>query len=135
MSSSGKAAGDTLDPELEQAVECFRQSVHAWSEAAYNRPRAETHWGRPRSWLLAAGWALGGVLAMGGLSGTLYVRHQRQEMARIAAVQAARQRQLADQKRALEDRNLLTTVNNEVSQSVPQAMEPLAELMNEDLDQ
>ncbi len=134
MSSSGKAQDETLGPELEQAIGDFRQCVHAWSEAAYSRPRVETCWARHRSWRLVVGWALGGVLAVGSLSGALIVRHQRQEMAKIAAAQAARQRQLAAEERTQQDRNLLTTVNDEVSQAVPQAMEPLAELMNGDMN-
>ncbi len=135
MNSSGKVAGEALDAELKQAIGNFRQCVHAWSEAAYSRPRVEARVARHRSWRLAVGWALGCVLAAGSLTGGLYERHHRQELARIAAAQAARQRQLAAEERAQEDRNLLATVDNEVSSAVPQAMEPLAELMDGDADQ
>ncbi len=135
MSASGKAAGEALDRELEQALGNFRQCVHAWSEAAYNRPRLERRLARSKSWRLAAGWALGGVLAVGSVAGGVFERHHRQELAKIAAAQAARQRQLAAEERAQQDRNLLTAVNNEVSQAVPQAMEPLADLMDGDTNQ
>jgi hypothetical protein len=130
MSSNGKAAGEATDRELEEALGSFRQCVHAWSETALSRPRAEAQAARPRSWRLAAAWVLGGVLAAVSLSGSLYERHHRQDLARIAAAQAARQRQLAAQERAQADRNLLTTVNYDISQAVPQAMEPLADLMD-----
>lgn len=135
MSTNGKVTSEPLDPEVEQAVGNFRQCVHAWSEAAYSRPRVETQLARPRSWRRAAAWALGGVLAAGSLAGGVYEHHQRQELAKIAAARAARQRQLAAEKRAQEDRDLLTTVDSEVSQAVPQALEPLADLMDEDMNQ
>ena len=138
MSWSGKVTGEALDSELEQAVGNFRQCVHAWSEAAYSRPRVQARAAQPRSWRLAAGWALGCVLAAGSLAGGLYERHHQQEMVKIAAAQAVRQRQLAAEERAeraLEDRNLLATVDNEVSRAVPAAMEPLADLMAGDTNQ
>jgi hypothetical protein len=135
MSAKERVTVEPLDPELEQAVGSFRQCVHAWSEAAYRRPRGEMHLAQARSWRLAAAWALGGVLAVGSLAGGVLEHHHRQELARIAAARAAQQRQLAAEQRAQEDRNLLTTVDNEVSRAVPQAMEPLADLMNGDLNQ
>lgn len=138
MSSNGKAAGEATDRELEEALGSFRQCVHAWSETALSRPRAEAQAARPTIWRLAAAWALGGVLAAGSVAAGTYERHHRQELARIAAAQAAqaaRQQQLAAEKRAQENRNLLATVDSEVSQAVPQAMEPLAELMNGDMSQ
>ncbi len=135
MRANGQVTDEPLDEEVEQAVGNFRQCVHAWSEAAYSGPRVEVHLARPWSWRLAAAWALGGVLAAGSLAGGFYRHHHRQELARIAAARAARQRQLAAEKRAQEDRNLLTAVDSEVSQAVPQAMEPLADLMDGDLNQ
>ena len=33
------AEGEELTPELDLALREFRLSVHAWSEAAYSRPR------------------------------------------------------------------------------------------------
>jgi hypothetical protein len=53
-------------------------------------------------------------------------------MARIAAQRAAeQQRQLADQ-HAREAEDLLAKVDSDISQEVPDAMEPLARLMAED---
>jgi hypothetical protein len=124
---------DALDPELEQALKNFRLSVHAWAEAAYSRPRtAAARTVRHRSWRLAAGWALGCVLAVGGVSGGVYEHHHRQELARIeAARQAELQKQAAEQ-RAREEEDLLAKVDSDVSREAPSAMEPLAQLMAED---
>jgi hypothetical protein len=127
------APGTTLDPELDQALKTFRLSVHAWSDAAYNRPRpfvapAMHH----RAWRLAAAWTLGFALVAGGVSGGIFERHHRQEVARIAAQrEAEHQRQLAAD-RAREEEELLAKVDSDVSRQVPSAMEPLALLMAED---
>ena len=123
---------ETLDPKVREALRNFRTSVHAWSEVMMNRPRplheSVTHW----NWRLAAGWALGCVLVVGGVSGGLYEHHHRQELARIAALQEAEhQRQLAAE-RAREEEDLLAKIDNDISREVPSAMEPLASLMNED---
>lgn len=121
------------DATVEQALKNFRSSVHAWSEAAYGQARPVTVV-RHVSWRLAAGWALGCVLAAGSVAGGVYERHHRQELARIAAAaQAARQQKLAAEKRARqEDEDLLAKVDSDVSREVPSAMEPLAQMMNED---
>jgi hypothetical protein len=117
------------DRELEQALRNFRLSVHAWSEAELSRARTAMTV-RHRSWRLASGVALGCVLLAGGVSGAVYERHQRQaEQARVAAQrEAEHQRQLAALK-AREDEDLLAKVDSDVSQEVPAAMEPLAQLM------
>lgn len=121
------------DPELEQALENFRSSVHAWSEAVYSQPRTAAAAVRHVSWKLAAGWALGCMLAAGSVGGGLYERHHRQELAKIAAAQAARQQKLAAEQRIREeDEDLLAKVDTDVSRQVPSAMEPLAQLMNDD---
>ncbi|MGB6689612.1 MAG: hypothetical protein WBE76_17390 [Terracidiphilus sp.] len=119
---------------LEQALKNFRLSVHAWSEAELSRPRTMAMTVRQRSWRLALGWAMGCVLVVGGASGALYERHQHQlEISRIAAQrQADRAAEQARQMAALkarEDEDLLAKVDSDVSQEVPAAMEPLAQLM------
>jgi hypothetical protein len=120
------------DPVLDQALRNFRSSVHAWSGAAYSQPRT-TAPVRRVSWRLAAGWALGCVLAAGSVGGGLYERHHRQELAKIAAAEAARQQKLAAEQRVREeDEDLLAKVDKDVSRQVPSAMEPLAQLMNDD---
>jgi hypothetical protein len=120
------------DPGLEQVLRNFRASVCAWSDAEYARPRTAVMTVRQRSWRLAAGWALGCVLLAGGVSGGVYERHQRQEMARIAAVRAVERQRLVAEQRAREEEDLLAKVDSDVSREVPSAMEPLAQLMAED---
>jgi len=128
---------EMLDPALKQAVGDFRQSIYAWSEAAYSRPRTAVQIATRRSWQMAVGWALGCVLAAGSLSGGLYERHHRQAVARMAAqLRLARERKLAAQQRARQaDEDLLATVDSDVSREVPVAMEPLAQLMDSDGNQ
>jgi anti-sigma-K factor RskA len=128
------AGGEVGDEELSQALKDFRLSVRAWSDAELTRPRTApaTRRGSLHGWRLAAGWALGCVLAAGGVSGGLYERHQRAEIAKIKAQQEiAQQKQLAEQK-AREEEDLLAKVDSDVARDVPSAMEPLAQLMDAD---
>jgi hypothetical protein len=127
-------AGDAGEFELEQALKDFKSSVHAWSEAAYSRPRMETREARRRSWRLALGWAMGCLLVAGSVSGGMFERQHRQEQARIAAQQRAaeQQRQLrAQQVNGETDEALLAGVDSDVSRQVPSAMEPLAQMMSD----
>jgi hypothetical protein len=132
--AEGEGLEPISDPLLDEALRDFRLSVHAWSEAAQNRPRTLAHEVRHRSWRLAAGWALGCALAVGSVGGGLYERHYRQEMARMAAEQRAaeQQRQVREQQAREQDEDLLAKVDSDVSREVPSAMEPLAQLMAED---
>jgi hypothetical protein len=124
-------AGEHVDAALEEALKNFRMSVHAWSDAAMSRPRtAQTV--RHRSWRLAVGWALAGVLLTGGLSGGMFERQQRIERERIAAARLAEQQKVQREQRAMQDdEDLLAKVDSDVSREVPSAMEPLAQLMND----
>ena len=123
------------DVELEQALKNFKSSVHAWSDAAYSRPRGIAKEVRQRSWRLALGWALGCALVAGSVSGGLLERHHRAEAARIAAEQRAaeQQKQLREQqaRAQVSDEALLADVDSDVSRQVPSAMEPLAQMMDE----
>jgi hypothetical protein len=133
IGNTGPGAGEIGDLGLEQALKEFRLSVCSWSEAAYSRPRRAAAVAQRVSWRLAAGWALGLALAVGGVSGTVYERHHRQEMARIAAARAAEQQRLVRELKAREEEeDLLAKVDSDVSREVPSAMEPLAQLMAED---
>ena len=132
MSIDNKSSGETPDAELARILGDFKASVHAWSAAEYSRPRI-VHPARRPGWRLAASWALGCVLVAGSLTGGVYEQHHRHALARIAAAEQARQQQLAVEERTQqEDANLLATVDSEVSREVPSAMEPLAQLMDED---
>ena len=132
-----KTAGEEMqtDAKLEQALTDFRASVHAWTEAAYSRERAAETTVRRRGWRLAAGWALGFALLAGGIT-TGVVEHQRQEeaarMAEAAQQQAREQQQAAAKDQARQqDPGLLAKVDDDTSQEVPDAMEPLARLMED----
>src|ERR1039457_5266332 len=107
------------DEALEQALKNFRSSIHGWSEDVYSRPRQSVKVVRQTSWRVAAGWALGCVLAVGSVAGGVYDHHHRQEVARIAAAaEAARQQKLADEQRALkENEDLLDKVERDVSRA------------------
>jgi hypothetical protein len=127
-----------LEQALKQALNHFRASVRAWSEAELGRartgPRLAMKTVRQRSWRLAAGWALGCVLVAGSAGGGIYERHQRQELARMAAAAhaAESERLVAEQRVREEEEDLLAKVDSDVSREVPSAMEPLARLMAED---
>jgi hypothetical protein len=132
-----------LDPELEQALRNFRSSVHSWSEEAHSRPRTVGVTYRRRVWRLAAGWALGCVLAAGAVTAGIYQFEHRQELARqTAAAAAERQRQAIEQNArvveaqrvqlSVEDEQLLAMVDSDVSREVPAAMEALTPTVAED---
>lgn len=136
-----KAAGGgaETDARLDQALAEFRSTIHAWSDAAYTRARIADVPMRRRSWRLVAGWALGCALMAGGVTGGI-VEHQRQQAAaRIAAAaeQQAQQQQVATaQEQAqpqdqIQDPNLMLKVDSDTAQEVPNAMQPLARLMED----
>jgi hypothetical protein len=119
-----------MDEALKQTLKDYRSSVHAWSAAEYGQPHRVVRVYKT-SWRLAAGWALGCVLAAGSVAGGLYERHHVKEQAKIAAVEAAqRQKVEAEKRNANED--LFAKIDSDVSREVPSAMEPLAKMMAED---
>ncbi len=123
--------GAQRDAELDQALTDFRANVHAWSQAAYSRQRGVELTLRHRAWRLAVGWAMGCILVAGGVTGT-FVEHQRQqEAARIAAAQRQARQKLAEapERTQQQDPNLMAKVDSDISQEVPSAMEPLAQMM------
>jgi hypothetical protein len=116
-----------MDEALEQALNDFRSSVHAWCDAEFSKPHRPVTVYRS-NWRVAAGWALGCALAVGSAAGGLYERHYLQEQSKIAAAAAAQQQKLAaDQRKESED--LFAKVDSDVSREVPSAMEPLAQMM------
>jgi hypothetical protein len=140
MSCSDRMAGED-DAAVAQALRNFKANVDAWCELAMSRPRTTV---KPvhRSWRMAAGWALGCVLAAGSVAGAVYERQHKRELARIAAAKAATQkaaqeRLAAEQQSASQadneaDQDLLATVDSDISRAVTAAMEPLAQMMDED---
>jgi hypothetical protein len=131
-SKTGTATEPQPDRELEQVLVNFRQSVRAWSEAELNRPRAVRVTAHS-TWRPMLAWALGLVVVSGGVSGGIYDHHRIMVERQQAAARLAHERQLAEQQKAQEtDENLLANVDTDISRSVPAAMEPLAQLMDDD---
>lgn len=125
------AATDAGDARLEEAIGDFRLTVHAWSEAAMRpfSPAAAT----PHSiaWRRTLAWAMGVLVAAGAASGAFYEHHQ-QVLARQAQQQRFEQEQRAQAARRTADMDqLLANVDRDVSQEVPDAMEPLAQMMTD----
>lgn len=123
---------EVMDPALQQTLRDFKANVHAWSEAEFNRPRAVSAVVVRRTWRMAAGWSLAAVLVGGAISGGLYEREQHQrELAHIAAARAAAQEHATAEEQAktrVQEDDLLANVDSDVSQEVPDALEPLAAL-------
>lgn len=121
-----------LDPLLLQALGDFKASVHAWSDAAMSRPRTVTSTVMHRSWRFALAWAMTAVLLLAGVSGGVYVHHRNEVQKQIALEQQKeeQQRKLALQ-RAQQEEKLLANVDSDISRQVPEAMEPLAQLMSD----
>jgi hypothetical protein len=134
------------DPELQGALQDFRLSILAWSEEAYSRPRAMVAVARSRRWRVAAGWAFGCLLALAGVSGSVYGHlhrrqaatwnHQLQQEATMATNRSNEPARAATEQREPrvheDEEDLLAKVNTDVSRQIPSAMEPLAQLMTED---
>lgn len=147
---SNRMTGEVEDQVVAKALKDFKASVDAWSEAAFNRPRASVRAAR-RTWRLAAGWAMAAVIAAGSFAGWMAERHHQQKLAQIAAersAQKAAQQQAAAAQQpapaaksgalqefpaataASGDEDLLASVDNDISREVPAAMEPLAQLID-----
>jgi uncharacterized protein HemX len=130
-------AGEDLetDAKLEEALTDFRASVHAWSAAAYHRPLRVERTVRQRGWRLAAGWALGCALVAGGVTAGVVEHQQNEQAARMAAQaqqQAREQERAAAKEQAREqDTGLMAKVDSDTAQEVPDAMEPLARMMED----
>jgi hypothetical protein len=152
MKFDEKHSVDVDEAELEPVLRDFRQSVHAWSEAKYGRSNSLAPATLHHTWRRAMAWALGCVLAIGGLSAGVYERYHQSESAKSNSVQHSTQQQVttvaestapAEKARAGEarvqevaqvdasepDGSLLASVDSDVSRQVPSAMEPLAQLM------
>lgn len=130
-SKTGTAPEPQPEAELMQTLANFRENVHAWSEAEFNRPR-EVRVAVHSAWRPVLAWALGCVVIAGGVSGGIYDHHRVVVARQMAAARLAQERRLAEQQKAQEDESLLANVDTDVSRSVPAAMEPLAQLMEDD---
>jgi len=126
---------EAQDAVLRQALGEFRDSVHAWSDAEWMRQRRLHATVAHRAWRLAAGWALAAVLLAGTTSGGVYAYHRHALAVQAAqAREAERQRAIAAEQarhRAQQEEELLASVDSAVSRTVPSALEPLADLVDE----
>ena len=129
---AGSGSGAGSDPEMEHLLRNFRQSVHAWSDAMYQRPRPVEAAPRRTAWRRAAAWALGSVLVVGGVGSGFLEHHHRQELTRIAAVREAEHQRQLQEERARQADQELAQVDRDVSREVPDALEPLSSLMAAD---
>ena len=126
-----RAMGAEASEELlVQTLGDFKRCVHAWSDAEYHRPRMATVDAKPRGWRVGIVWALGCLVSVSVAGGGMYQHEHRKQVERIAAEREAQKRQAEE--RARETEELLAHVDSDVSQQVPDAMEPLARLMAED---
>jgi hypothetical protein len=141
---SQRAGGETQegaqpDPgvgqDMERVLRDFRLSVHAWSDAVYQGPRQVEVAPRRMAWRTATAWALGSVLVVGSAGGGLVEYQYQKQQARIAAAREAEHQREIQEQRAREAEEELAKVDNEVSREVPNALEPLAQLMTSDESQ
>ena len=121
------------DPEVQAALRAFRGSVHSWSDAAYHRPQpAVAHATQGIAWRRATAWALSLALSFGLVGTTVYERHEHNVVARQQEQQCELERQRVQaEQRVRESEDLLANVDSDISREVPAAMEPLAQLMDE----
>lgn len=120
------------DPALDRVLSDFRTSVHAWSDAVYNRPRPIAAASSRAVWRKAAAWSLGSMLVIGVAGGGALEYRRWQEAARIAAAREAQQQRALIEERERVAEKELAKVDTDVAREVPNAMEPLAQLMTED---
>jgi cell division protein FtsL len=125
------------DRELQAALKNFRDSIHTWSEREMARPRQVRRVSGFARLMInpLLGWGMAGVLAVAAVTVPVSVHHERQVAAqRLAAVQE-QQRQAAEAARlaqnSIDDEDLLRHVDSDIAQAAPDAMEPLASLMDD----
>jgi hypothetical protein len=132
--ANGMESMDAGDVRLEEALSNFRLSVHAWSETVM-RPFAPAIAATPHgiAWRRTLVWAMGVVVAVGAASGGIYEHHRQQVLAWQAQQRQIELEQRAQAaRRAAEMDQLLANVDRDVSQEVPDALEPLAQMMTDD---
>lgn len=147
------------DRELKQALKHFKTSMDAWSEAAMSRPRMVAKASVRHNWRRVASWAMGCLLAACSLAVGVHTIYHGQQMVKLSAQKTAQQaavEQVASvQEPALpasaqaaeaapvpdtkavkddagaQDKDLLASVDRALSRTVPEAMEPLAQFMDD----
>jgi len=132
----------TEDVQVETALRHFRESMHAWSEQEYVRPRSiSTRSGilwflrhRAATWGLACGLA---VTAIGVPTG-VHLRnlqqfriHQAEQAAAAAAAEAKHEEEQRQAALQINDEELMRHVDQDIAQSAPDSLQPLASLMSD----
>lgn len=122
--------GLELEPELREAIDNFKSSVDAWSEAMARRPREAKSPVRA-NWGLITKWALGCAVFIGTVSGGIYQNHREQVAAKVEAARVAEHQRELVARREQDDADLMAKVDTDISRAVPSALEPMASLMDE----
>jgi hypothetical protein len=126
--------------ELAEVLGTFRQSVHAWSDAEFNRERKILPVRKP---LFGFRLVLASSLLMiaAGVTGGITVYQHYHDIAIIQAQKDADKKRQDDEKARLDKMNqdqmagrsnddaLLADIDSDIAQESPAAMEPLASLM------
>jgi hypothetical protein len=132
------AANELTDAQVAEALLHFRESVHAWSEAEYSKPRLVRQSKRSPVWTMITSPLLGWSLAAAVLTATVAVpvSEYRQHVNEVHKQQAlAQQQKLEEQKAAqaraavIDDDELMSHVDSDIAQDAPDAMQPLSSLM------
>jgi hypothetical protein len=120
-----------LDLKVDEALRKFKLSVDALSEAAYsNRGVAQSV--PRRNWRPAAAWALGCALMASSVSGVVYRRQEKELKAKQDLARLVEQQKQIAASQAADEEDLLASVDSDVSRQVPSAMEPLAQMAEDE---
>jgi len=117
--------------QVSEALRHFRESVHAWSEEEYARPRISK---RKSTFFMmrrpALNWAAAAVLGITVVA-VPAIHHLQQERSK-SSQKVDYQKPAAEKQMAYaNDEELLSHVDEDIAQDTPDAMEPLASLMTE----
>jgi predicted outer membrane lipoprotein len=133
LNNVNPASAEVEDPMLQSALNDFRASVHAWSDAASNRTRLAVSPASRFAWRRSVAWVLSLLLSFGILGAAAYQHHHHDVLARQAQQrETERQQALAAAQHARETEELMGNIDTDVSREVPAAMDPLAALMTDD---
>ena len=127
------------DPQVLEALRHFRESVHAWSDAEYSKPKLVRQSKRSTVWTMITspllGWSLAAAVLAATVGVPVTVHHQR--VIEIQHREAAEKQQKLEEEKAaqaraaaIDDDALLSHVDSDIAQDAPDAMQALSSLMN-----
>jgi hypothetical protein len=129
------------DAQVEEALRHFRNSVRAWSEQEFARPRTVRRSAWSQVWRMignpASNWAMAVALLASSVGIPVAVHHERQVAEQHRIDEQNRQKELAAKlereraAQAIDDADLLSDVDSDIAQETPEAMQPLASLMSD----